>query len=63
MHHQADEPRLVIPAGVFALSSRAVALADHGWSIMNVKDWLPAAIQSSGIERKLSAGQMLCGQG
>lgn len=30
---------------------------------MNVKNWLPASIQSSGIERKLAAGQMLYGQG
>ena len=30
---------------------------------MNAKDWLPAEIQSSGIKRKLVAGQMLFDQG
>src|SRR5215469_13752253 len=30
---------------------------------MNMRDWLPMAIQTSGIERKLTAGQMLYGQG
>lgn len=30
---------------------------------MNAKDWLPASIQGSGIERTLAAGQMLYGQG
>ena len=32
-------------------------------SDMNVKDWLPAEIQSSGIERRFVAGQMLFDQG
>jgi CRP-like cAMP-binding protein len=32
-------------------------------SDMNAKDWLPAEIQSSGIKRKLVAGQMLFDQG
>src|SRR5215831_4162292 len=36
---------------------------DTGMSDMNVKDWLPAEIQSSGIKRKLVAGQMLFDQG
>ena len=30
---------------------------------MNAKDWLPAKIQSSGIERRLVAGQILFDQG
>jgi CRP-like cAMP-binding protein len=30
---------------------------------MNAKDWLPAKIQGSGIERRLVAGQILFGQG
>ena len=30
---------------------------------MNAKDWLPAKIQNSGIERRLIAGQMLFDQG
>jgi len=30
---------------------------------MNVKNWLPAEIQSSGIERRFVAGQMLFDQG
>ena len=32
-------------------------------SDMNAKDWLPAEIQSSGIERRFVAGQMLFDQG
>ena len=32
-------------------------------SDMNAKDWLPAKIQSSGIERRLVAGQILFDQG
>jgi CRP-like cAMP-binding protein len=32
-------------------------------SDMNAKDWLPAKIQSSGIERRFVAGQMLFDQG
>jgi CRP/FNR family transcriptional regulator, dissimilatory nitrate respiration regulator len=34
-----------------------------GVSDMDAKDWLPAKIQSSGIERRLVAGQMLFDQG
>jgi CRP-like cAMP-binding protein len=34
-----------------------------GMSDMNAKDWLPAEILSSGIERSLAAGQMLFDQG
>jgi CRP/FNR family transcriptional regulator, dissimilatory nitrate respiration regulator len=34
-----------------------------GMSDMDAKDWLPAKIQSSGIERRLVAGQILFDQG
>src|SRR5215471_17625018 len=36
---------------------------DTGMSDMNAKDWLPAKIQSSGIESRFVAGQMLFDQG